>query len=80
MEEVFEDSDEENAERHCIKLINGELFMFCNIHSRDQFLSINMSAFEAASSCEVGAKSTARETESDVRHLIDGLFLPMNED
>lgn len=35
LEEIFEDSDEETAERHCLKLINGELFLFCKINTRD---------------------------------------------
>ena len=62
-----------------MKLIHGELFLFCNINTRDQFLSVNMSAFENASSCIVGGKVDP-VTETDVRHLIEGLFLPMNED
>lgn len=35
LEEIFEDSDDETAQRHCLKLIQGELFLFCNVNTRD---------------------------------------------
>ncbi len=35
LEEVFEDSEDETTEMHCVKILNGELFCFCNIQTRD---------------------------------------------
>lgn len=78
LEEVFEDSDDETGERHCLKLMNGDLFCFCNINTRDQFIAINQNAFDEAS-CVSGHKAPASIKE-DVKSLVDGLTLPMNED
>ena len=35
LEEVFEDSEDETTEIHSLKILNGELFCFCNIQTRD---------------------------------------------
>ena len=78
MEEIFEDSDDETSERHCLKLINGELFQFCNVNTRDQYIAINQNAFEEAS-CVSGHQVSSRIKE-DVRSLVEGLTLPMHED
>ena len=51
LEEIFEDSDDETQERHCLKLMNGDIFCFCNTNTRDQFLAINQAAFDEASCC-----------------------------
>ena len=62
LEEI--DSDEEDDQPaaiekpknkiiHCIKIINGELFLFCNIKTRKQYKEQNAEAFKCASSCEV---------------------------
>jgi len=42
-------------------------------------LSVNQAAFEEASSCTVG-KTVNEQSENDVKILIEGLTLPMNED
>ena len=58
MEEIFEDSEDETSEKHCIKLIEGQLFCFCNVSTRDQYLAINQTAFDEASCCIVGKPVT----------------------
>jgi hypothetical protein len=80
LEEVYEDSDDEIGERHCLKLMNGELFCFCNINSRDQFLAINQAAFDEASCCIPAQQSVSQSVKEDVRTIVEGLTLPMNED
>lgn len=79
LEEVFEDSEDETTEIHCMKILDGQLFCFCNIHTRDQFLAINHAAFEEASCCPVN-KPVSATVETDLKALVDGLTLPMNED
>lgn len=79
LEEVFEDSEDETTEIHCLKILDGQLFCFCNIHTRDQFLAINHAAFEEASCCPVN-KPVSATVETDLKALVDGLTLPMNED
>ena len=38
---------------HCLKVINGELFLLCNIRTRGEFIDQNLAAFEEASCIEV---------------------------
>jgi hypothetical protein len=80
LEEIYQDSDDETGERHCLKLLNGDLFCFCNINSRDQFLAINQAAFDEASCCITGASVVSQQVQEDVNTIVDGLTLPMNED
>jgi hypothetical protein len=95
LEEI--DSDEDDDERvrpnkiiHCIKVINGELILFCNIKTRSQFNAQNEETFKAATCCEVTLeeaperqatmKNDVLPVELDIKALVDGLTLPMNED
>lgn len=46
LEEIDSEDDEDEANQkekiiHCIKVINGELFLFCNIKTRAQFMEAN---------------------------------------
>jgi len=79
LEEVFEDSEDETTEVHCLKILNGELFCFCNIQTRDQYLAVNHAAFEEASCCTAN-KKISQLIDSDLNTLVDCLTLPMNED
>ena len=38
---------------HCLKVINGELFLLCNIRTRSEFINQNLPSFESASCIEV---------------------------
>ena len=38
---------------HCLKVINGELFLLCNIRTRGEFIDQNKAAFDEASCIEV---------------------------
>ena len=38
---------------HCLKVINGELFLLCNIRTRQDFIKQNLSSFDEASCIEV---------------------------
>lgn len=97
LEEI--DSDEEDSpvqepktDRiiHCIKVINGELFLFCNIKTRAQFKTQNQETLQTASSCEVVIAPGHEKTQPmhqnnlslshDFKMLVDSLTLPMNED
>ncbi len=79
MEEIFEDSEDETTEKHCLKILDGQLFCFCNVSTRDQFLAINQAAFDEASCCTAD-KYVSNVVESDLKALVDGLTLPMKEE
>ena len=38
---------------HCLKVINGEIFLLCNIRLRSEFINYNKRAFQEASFIEV---------------------------
>jgi hypothetical protein len=59
--------------------MNGDVFCFCNVNTRDQFLAINQAAFEEASCC-IGQGQITPLVHDDIKTLVDGLTLPMNED
>jgi len=96
LEEVGSDGKAVPGTKHCFKIINGELFLFCNIKTRKQFIEANSDAFDFASSIEIDAQQppkTATQEASqntnsnatlsiskDISTLIEGLTLPMNEE
>jgi hypothetical protein len=92
LEEIDSDEDEDVIQKpskqiHCIKVINGELILFCNIKTRSQFKT--QPAFAQAASCEITLDNWEKQptmqnnilpVELDIKGLVDGLTLPMTEE
>ena len=91
---VFLEEKGDSKMRHCIKLINGELYLFCNVKTKEEFVEENNRAFKEASAVEVDDRipDSSRLTQSpqlhdqvvsfdkDFESFVDGLTLPMNEE